>query len=77
MASHPRWPPGFKKSNLTDDYRSWTFYSYLKRSAEAFGPKGERIFKQARGFDEFMKARVSGAIVEAVAKRRALDAIAA
>lgn len=59
-----------KKENLTDDYRSWTFYSYLKRSAEAFGPKGERILKQARGFDEFMKARVSGAIVTAASKRK-------
>jgi hypothetical protein len=60
-----------KKENLTDDYRSWTFYSYLKRSAEAFGPKGARILKQARGFDEFMKARVAGAIVRAAAKRKA------
>lgn len=59
-----------KKSNLTDDYRSWTFHSYLKRSAEAFGPKGKSILKQARGFDEFMKARVSAAIVRAVAKRK-------
>ena len=58
-----------KKSNLTDDYRSWTFYSYLKRSAETFGHKGERIFKQARGFDEFMKARVASAIVSGVSKR--------
>lgn len=52
-----------KKSNLTDDYRSWTFYSYLKRSAEAFGHKGERILKQARGFDDFMKTRVSLAVL--------------
>ncbi|MBZ4023154.1 hypothetical protein CKO11_11860 [Rhodobacter sp. TJ_12] len=48
-----------KKSNLTSDYRGWTFYSYLKRSAEAFGPKGDRILRQARGFDELMKDRVS------------------
>jgi len=59
-----------KKSNLTDDYRSWTFYSYLNRSAEAFGHKGARIFNQARGFDEFMKARVASAIVLGVLKRR-------
>ena len=59
-----------KKSNLTDDYRSWTFYSYLKRSAEAFGPKGERIFKQARRFDEFMKSRVASAILLGVSKRK-------
>ncbi len=59
-----------KKENLTDDYRSWTFYSYLKRSAEAFGPKGDRILKQAEGFDEFMKARVSAAIVRCVSRRK-------
>lgn len=40
------------KSNLTDNYRGCTFYTCLKRSAAAFGPKGERIFKQARGFDD-------------------------
>jgi Reverse transcriptase (RNA-dependent DNA polymerase) len=66
-----------KKSNLTDDYRSWTFYSYLKRAAEAFGSKGERIFKQARGFDDFMKARVTSAIVLGVSKRKASTAAAA
>lgn len=60
-----------KKENLTSDYRSWTFYSYLKRSAEAFGPKGDRILKQALGFDEFMRSRVTDAIVRAVAKRKA------
>lgn len=59
-----------KKANLSSDYRSWTFYSYLKRSAGAFGPKGDRILKQARGFDDFMKARVSSAIVRSVEKRQ-------
>lgn len=59
-----------KKENLTDEYRSWTFYSYLKRSAEAFGQKGEHILKQAKGFDDFMRARVSAAIVRGVSKRK-------
>ncbi|SEH69730.1 reverse transcriptase domain-containing protein [Paracoccus alkenifer] len=57
-----------KKTNLTGDYRSWTFYSYLKRSAEAFGPKGDRILQQARGFDKHMKRKVSAAIVRSVTK---------
>ena len=61
-----------KKENLTSDYRSWTFYSYLKRSAEAFGPKGDRILRQARGFDDFMRERVRLAIVSGVAKRRSI-----
>ncbi len=60
-----------KKANLTSDYRSWTFYSYLKRSSEAFGPKGDRILRQARGFDDFMRERVRLSIVSAVAKRSA------
>ena len=59
-----------KKANLTSDYRSWTFYSYLKRSAEAFEPKGDRILRQARGFDEFMKDRVRLAILSGVSKRK-------
>lgn len=61
-----------KKSNLTSDYRSWTFYSYLKRSAEAFGPKGDRILRQSRGFDDFMRCRVRDAIVRIVAKRKSV-----
>ena len=59
-----------KKSNLTSDYRSWTFYSYLKRSAEAFGPKGDRILRQARSFHDFMHERVRAAIVSGIAKRK-------
>ncbi|WGR62995.1 reverse transcriptase (plasmid) [Paracoccus ferrooxidans] len=59
-----------KKTNLTSDYRSWTFYSYLKRSADAFGPKGGNILRQARGFEDFMHARVTAALVSAVARRK-------
>lgn len=59
-----------KRQNLTDDYRSWTFYSYLKRSAQTFEAKGERILGQARGFNEFMRGRVSEAIASRVAKSR-------
>lgn len=62
-----------KKANLTGDYRSWTFYSYLKRSAVAFGPKGDRIVRQARSFDEFMRQRVELAIVSGVSKRIATE----
>lgn len=58
-----------KRQNLTDDYRSWTFYSYLKLAAQTFGPKGDRILGQARGFREFMRSRVSEAIIARVAKR--------
>ena len=60
-----------KKLDPSHDYRSSTFYSYLKRSAETFGPKGDRILRQARGFDEFMRERVKAAIDSGVAKRKA------
>ena len=59
-----------KKSNLTSDYRRWTFYSYLKRSAEAFGLKGDRILRQSRSFDDFMRERVRAAIVSGITKRK-------
>ena len=62
-----------KRSNLTSDYRSWTFYTYLKRSAKAFGPKGDRILRQARHFDDLMRERVSKSIAFAVEKRERLD----
>ncbi|SFJ23208.1 reverse transcriptase domain-containing protein [Albimonas pacifica] len=65
-----------KKSNLTGDYRSWTFYSYLKRSARTFGPKGVRILHQARNFDDFMRLRVANAIERGAAKRRVTPAAA-
>lgn len=51
-----------KKDNLTDDYRSWTFHSYLKRAARTFGTKGDRILPQARNLKEQMRARVEKAI---------------
>lgn len=66
-----------KKSNLTSDYRSWTFYSYLKRSAGAFSPKGQPILGQARGFNEFMYERMKMAIASGVAKRKASSSTAA
>lgn len=54
-----------KKGELTDDYKSWTFYSYLKRASHTFGPRGDRILPQARNFKEQMKDRVKKAIVRA------------
>ncbi len=59
-----------KKGELTDDYKSWTFYSYLKRAAHTFGPKGDRILPQARNLKEQMKERVRKAIVRAHARQR-------
>jgi hypothetical protein len=63
-----------KRTKLSEDHRSWTFYTYLKRASRTFGPKGDRILPQARGFQSFMRSRVVGAITTRVAKRRAPEA---
>lgn|GEM_PF-354860 len=52
-----------KKEYLSDDYRSWTFYSYLKRAAYTFGAKGDRIPRQAKNFNLIMKKRIKNAIM--------------
>ena len=58
-----------KRDNLTSDYKSWTFYSYLKRAAETFGPKGDRILRQAKGFKKFMHQRIDQAITRTIVRR--------
>ncbi|MEH6521187.1 reverse transcriptase domain-containing protein [Sulfitobacter sp.] len=54
---------------LADDYGTWTFYSYLKRSSQTFGSRGRFIIPQARNFNKIMKARMAEAMVKAVARR--------
>ena len=54
---------------IPDDYGTWTFYSYLKRSAKTFGDRGKFILPQARNFNKIMKARVNEAMIKAVARR--------
>lgn len=54
---------------LADDYGTWTFYSYLKRSSKTFGNRGQFIIPQARNFNKIMKARIREAMVKAVARR--------
>lgn len=58
-----------KKDFESDNYRSWTFYSYIKRASNAFGEKGKKIPKQVSGFDSFMKARVHSALKATYEKR--------
>lgn len=57
-----------------DDYGTWTFYSYLKRSSEIFGEKGKKILPQARNFNQFMKSRLEASMVRAVVRRDAAAA---
>lgn len=52
-----------KRDELSDDYKSWTFYSYLKRAAKTFEKKGDRILPQARNFNSLMRERIKNAIV--------------
>ena len=54
-----------KKGELTEDYKSWTFYSYLKRASHTFRGKGDRILPQARNFKDHMRSRVEKAIIRA------------
>ncbi len=46
------------KEYSPEDYKSWTFYSYLKKSAQTFGKKGDQILKQIKGFENFSRKRV-------------------
>lgn len=57
-----------KKYNPTE-YSSWTFYSYIKKSSEIFGRKGNRIPTQFKGFENFSRNRVNKAIKKLVLKR--------
>jgi len=58
-----------KKEKLTDDYKSWTFYTYLKRASQTFGKKGDRIIPQARNFKDIMRSRIESAIIRACARQ--------
>ncbi|SNR56728.1 reverse transcriptase domain-containing protein [Paracoccus sediminis] len=59
-----------KKEKLTDDHRTWTFYSYILRASSVFGVKGDRIFKQVDSFEAIMRRRVAAALVRAVSRRK-------
>lgn len=52
-----------------EDYSTWTFYSYLKRASETFGGDGDRIMRQARNFNTFMRSRFENALRKAVVRR--------
>lgn len=57
------------------DYRSWTFWTYVTRAAEVFGPEGDRIRRQLRRHRERIKARANLEIDSAIRRRaRALGA---
>ncbi|MEL7527547.1 MAG: reverse transcriptase domain-containing protein, partial [Pseudomonadota bacterium] len=51
---------------LIDDVRTWTFWTYLRRAAKAFGDDGQEILKQASGYRSFVRQRVERAIIDAL-----------
>lgn len=51
---------------LSDDVRTWTFWTYLKRAAKAFGDDGQEILKQASGYRRFVSLRVEQALIDAL-----------
>ncbi|MBF0851451.1 hypothetical protein HKD27_11035 [Gluconobacter sp. R75690] len=55
-----------KEKYIEDDYRSWTFYSYVKRSSEIFGDKGSGIHGQFSGFKKFTEKKVKQTIKKIV-----------
>ncbi|WP_165837892.1 reverse transcriptase domain-containing protein [Novacetimonas cocois] len=58
-----------KKYYIENDYKSWTFYSYIKRSCDIFEEKGKIIRKQFSNFQKFVKKKVSNAIVKSWNKK--------
>lgn len=50
----------------SDDVRTWTFWTYLKRAAKAFGDDGREILKQASGYRRFVSHRVEQALIDAL-----------
>ena len=52
------------------EFRDRTFYSYLKRASDTFGPKGDRILRQVKGFKKFVRQRLEEAIVHAVSNKK-------
>jgi len=53
-----------------DEYRTWTFWTYLKRSENTFGEKGKPILAQVSGFRSFITKKVKERIVSHVKKMR-------
>lgn len=51
------------------DYRSWTFWTYVRRAADTFGAEGDRIRRQLRRHRERIRARANLEIDSAIERR--------
>lgn len=64
-----------RRTKFGDDYRTWTFYTYIKRCSVAFGEKGDRMMLQISNFRRLSKERTVKALTRAFQKsRRSADA---
>ncbi len=55
---------------LVDDYRTWTFFSYVKRAHKIFGEqRGAPIIPQVRNFKKIMRERIADSMKRAVKRR--------
>lgn len=48
-----------------DDYRNWTFYTYVKRSANVFGEDGKNILRQIRNAEKVIRETVEQTVINA------------
>jgi hypothetical protein len=53
---------------LSNDYKSWTFWTYARRAAKIFGPLGSPIHRQLRAFRENARRRATKELARAFAK---------
>lgn len=52
----------------TDDVKRWTFWTYAKRSTQAFGTQGRPLLRQLRNFKLIVRTRVSRDMARALAR---------
>ena len=53
----------------SDDYKTWTFWTYARRATRLLGPIGKPIFKQLRGYADWVRLRAIKEIEAAVIRR--------
>jgi hypothetical protein len=44
--------------DLNSEYQEWTFWTYARRAARQFGPRGQPIYHQMRGHRDLISARM-------------------
>lgn len=57
------------KLMFSEEYRTWTFHTYVRRAEEIFGDRGLKFSGQVRNLRSIAEARVSAVISDAMSKR--------